>query len=337
MFMDPEAEEALRELEQGELWAPHRAPRQEKQTACDALQLPSFATLCSTLQEILQGVDVTSATFGQVRIELARRLKVTEEALEPCRQQLGDIVKGFLEQPNAIPKSADRPVKSWRNHYGGVWSHSEDPEFRAPQSMPKAQFGQLLLETSESVLKTAVAGGKKSRLNRFDKASVWEELHQNGKPHYHFICLADDPWSFVPLARALRAKGINVDFSHEHDYYWTSVIYVAVPSSLPGGKKVADIDADPWLSPGHPSVKETLQDIPRGARACDKTRVRRYLGAQSTTGKPGKNLAFSDKEPDKRYPQANSGSGIFFLRWSGMGDLPSWATALRPEFPLGLL
>ena len=121
--MDPEAEEALRELEQGERWASH-PPRQEQQTACDAPQLPNFAILCSTLQEILKGVDVTSATFGQVRIELARRLKVTEEALEPCRQQLGDIVKGFLEQPNAIPKSADRPVKSWRNHYGGVWSHT---------------------------------------------------------------------------------------------------------------------------------------------------------------------------------------------------------------------
>ena len=236
--MDPEAEEALRELEQGERWASH-PPRQEQQTACDAPQLPNFAILCSTLQEILKGVDVTSATFGQVRIELARRLKVTEEALEPCRQQLGDIVKGFLEQPNAIPKSADRPVKSWRNHYGGVWSHTEDPQVRAPQSMPKGEFGRLLLETSESVFKTAVAGGKKARLNRLDKASVWEELHQNGKPHYHFICLADDPWSCVPLARALRAKGINVDFSHDHDYYWTSVIYVAVPSSLPAPLSVS--------------------------------------------------------------------------------------------------
>ena len=302
-IMDLEAEEALRELEAGQQ-EPSVAPQlplQDQQTVGSSFQLPGFEVLCSTLKDILGGVDVASTTVGEVRFELAKRLGVNEVALQPWRQQLGDIMEGFMQQAGVADAglsniAEDRPKKSWRNHYGGTWSHTDDPRLRSPESMSKGEFGELLLDTAHSIFQVAVAQGKKARLNRFDKASVWCERHQSGKPHYHFICLADDPWSFVPLARALRAKGICVDFSCEHDYYWTSVVYLAVPSSLPGGKKGADLDADPWLSPGHPSVKEILQDIPRGARACDKGRVRRYLGVHITVGKPGKDLAFTDKE-----------------------------------------
>ena len=128
------------------------------------------------------------------------------------------------------------------------------------------------------------------------KVSVGEELHQNGYPHYHFVALADDPWSYVPLARTLRTESrICVDFSEEHAYYWTAFAYMTVPSAYPGGKDTGDLDADPWLSPGHPSVRETLEDIPRGARGCDKTRVRRFLGLDAPT-KQSKDVAYSDKE-----------------------------------------
>ena len=134
----------------------------------------------------------------------------------------------------------------WRNQYGGCWTHTDDLTLKSPQNMSKKDFGELLIQLCSALFQTSVTSGKKARLNILGRAGVWQELHKNGKPHYHFILSAEDPWSFVPLARALREKGINVDFSFEHDYYWTNVVYLAVPSAFPGGKQLADLDNDPW-------------------------------------------------------------------------------------------
>jgi hypothetical protein len=100
------------------------------------------------------------------------------------------------------------------------------------------------------------------------------------------------------LKRVLRAQGIHVEFSSDHDYYWTSFVYVAVPSAVPGGKTDVDLDQDPWLSPGHPSVRDTLADMPRGARPSDKARVRRHLGDAEEGGQEcsSGNVALTDKE-----------------------------------------
>jgi len=162
--------------------------------------------------------------------------------------------------------------------------------------MGKAQFGELLLATSAVTFAKSHETGKRARLNRMGKMSVFEELHQSGFPHFHFPCAAEDPWTYGPLKAALRAKGICVEFSEEHDYYWTTFMYLSVPSALPGGKTEKDLDLDPWLSPGHPTTKETLEDIPRGARPCDKARARRYLGLKDAGKCTSKDMAYTDKE-----------------------------------------
>ena len=142
--MDLEAEEALRELEAGQQ-EPSVAPQlplQDQQTVGSSFQLPGFEVLCSTLKDILGGVDVASTTVGEVRFELAKRLGVNEVALQPWRQQLGDIMEGFMQQAGVADAglsniAEDRPKKSWRKHYGGTWSHTDDPRLRSPESMPK--------------------------------------------------------------------------------------------------------------------------------------------------------------------------------------------------------
>ena len=136
---------------------------------------------------------------------------------------------------------------------------------------------------------------RRSRLNRLLKACVFAELHESGETHYHFLLLAEYPWSFVPLARTLRAEGICVDFSDGHDYYWTGFVYLNVPGLGPAKKKECDLDHEPWLSPDHPSVAETIRDIPRGARLSDKDRVRLFL--QISDGRDGSDgrVSITDK------------------------------------------
>lgn len=119
-----------------------------------------------------------------------------------------------------------------------------------------------------------------ARANALLKAAVVDERHASGEVHKHFALLADKPFLPNALQNHLRKKhGINVHFSATHDFYWTTFVYLTVPGEGPDQKKLEDLDADPWLTVGHPPVREELLNIPRGARKCDKLRVQRFLGA----------------------------------------------------------
>ena len=243
-----------------------------------------------------------STTVRQVREQLAQHLGLASDALDPRKEEIADLAQKVLEEQGIQATEANDaalpPKKLWRRLYNGTWSHTNDPGKKAPRDMPKAEFGALILTLLGQAFQKATEPPKKARLNQVTKASVWDEPHQNGQPHYHFPILAEGPWTYLPLQRALRQEGIYVEFSSEHDYYWTSIVYVATPSPLPSGKKEAELDQEPWLSPGHPSVRETLEDIPRGARPSDKSRVRRYLclGEESTSASKSKDFSLTDKE-----------------------------------------
>ena len=207
--------------------------------------------------------------------------------------------KGPPRPEDPPPQAADDEVRTghlWKRQYSGTWSHTTRLGSRAPQDMDKAAFGELLVRLLTENFRSAAASAKRAKLNRVLRASVFEEKHVSGKLHYHFPVLADYPWSYGPLSRALRAEGIYVDFSMDHDYYWTSVVYVAVPSAMPQGKQEADLDQEPWLSPGHPPIRDLLEDMPRGARSSDKARVRRYLGICHETPRASKDVSLTDKE-----------------------------------------
>lgn len=184
-----------------------------------------------------------------------------------------------------------------RMQYHGTWSHSDDPTRKSPESMSKQEFGDLVIRLSDRVFRRS-AQARRTRLNKLVQSAVFSELHANGKPHYHFPVLADRPWHVEPLKRELRNEGIFVEFSADHDYYWTTFVYLCIPGTGPGDKTEADLDKDPWLSPGHPTVMDTLKAIPRGARTADKARVRRFLSLDSPTSGADrkKDLALTDKD-----------------------------------------
>ena len=189
--------------------------------------------------------------------------------------------------------------------YHGTWSHSDHPNRKSPEDMPKHEFGELLLRLAEKVFRRS-SESRRCRLKKVINCAVFQEPHASGKPHYHFPILADRPWSSEPLKRELRSESIFVDFSCDHDYYWTTFVYLCVPGSGVGEKRAEDIDNDPWLSPGHLSTNATLSNIPRGARACDKARVRRFLSLDTPAATNSKkDIALTDKDFAKHVVDKN--------------------------------
>ena len=55
--------------------------------------------------------------------------------------------------------------------------------------------------------------------------------------------------------------------------------------------------------------------MPRGARACDKARVRRYLGLQDSATKSGKDVALSDKEFSAHLVGQNLRDMVALMAW----------------------
>ena len=184
-----------------------------------------------------------------------------------------------------------------KQQYPGTWSHTDRTDIKAPKELSKRDFGDLLMRLLDTIFRAVTAdGARRSRQNRVQRISIFQELHESGEIHYHFNVLAELPWSFAILLCALQAEKIFVDpATRLHDYYWTSFIYCTVPGADPDSKAGIDLDREPWLSPGHPTVQETIADIPRGARAVDKKRVRRYLGVESGESTK-KDLSLTDKE-----------------------------------------
>ena len=103
---------------------------------------------------------------------------------------------------------------------------------------------------------------------------------------------------------------------------------MSTPSSYPGGKEEKDLDLSPWLSPEHPPIMQLVADIPRGARATDKARVRRYLGRGAQAG-GSRDVSFSDKEFAAHVVAKQLGTVTELLAWvmNGADNL----RALRAE------
>ena len=223
--------------------------------------------------------------------------------------------------------------------YLGSWSHTGKPDRFSPSDKTKKDFGELLLSLWDELLCTL--GPKRQKVNRLIKLSVFEEKHSSvfgeedadGTIHYHFLILGEYQWHWKHMAKRLREHGIYANFSAHHTYYWDALLYVAVPSDMPEGKREADLDPQPWLCADHPSVREALEEIPRGARLCDKSRVRRYLGAV-TPGSEHRDVALSDKQFNANVVKKGMRDVTSLLAWVELrsGETQHMTAEERMEF-----
>ena len=258
--------------------------------------VPSESPAAAAAPEEQGGAAVVAEAAAEAAVEavapeMARALPVDENQ--------APLAAAADEPPPAVADEGVPPPpvpKHQKRQYSGCWSHTELTGRKAPKHMAKKEFGELLWRLLEAGFREEFEK-KRRRMKKALKGGVWEEKHANGELHYHFTLLADGPWSKDGLDAKLKEQGIFVFFTADHDYYWTSVVYVAVPGTEPGMKKEEDLDPQPWLSPGHPSIVDTLLDMPRGARQSDKNRVRRYLAEPEGRGASNDSqTSFSDKE-----------------------------------------
>ena len=119
------------------------------------------ATLVDAIQAVLPALDKSQANFGTLRKNLVQRLGTTDAALEPWRVEIGEIAGAMLAEPSQGTKHHF----PWRRMFTGCWSHTELQGLKAPKTMDKKSFGELVLSTAAVEFKVSKDKGKRARLN----------------------------------------------------------------------------------------------------------------------------------------------------------------------------
>ena len=137
---------------------------------------------------IIDGLDINKASFCEVRKALVTRLGLADEVVEPWLQKITDMAARILQQRGGESEveENEQVAKLWRRQYNGTWSHTDDPGKRTPESMEKSAFGEMLMLKTSLVFQQSMDSGKRKRLNKLQKVSVWEELHANGQKTLSF-------------------------------------------------------------------------------------------------------------------------------------------------------
>ena len=183
-----------------------------------------------------------------------------------------------VRAPRAAPKQAAAQRKN-RRAYSVTFSHTERRGAKRPADLSRLAFADLLKQRHQEVFLAtsaeAAAAEADVAANVVIKVMVFHELHADGNVHAYAMVLANRPYACEPIRRLLAQKDqVNVMFGTSHAYWWTGVVYGAVPTVH---KALEEIDTEPYHSEGL-TVREELMDMPRGARFPDKERVRAFLG-----------------------------------------------------------
>lgn len=140
-----------------------------------------------------------------------------------------------------------------------------DSSMVLPETLRKAGFAKLLQEVTDHHF------GDRNKVIKF---SIFEERHADNSIHLHCAMLCDRPCVSGPLVRLFKQKKVYTYFeASATEYYFSLILYLAVPSATK-----PSCDPAPFLSEGHPTILETLQDPPRGANRTDKERAKAFLG-----------------------------------------------------------
>ena len=164
--------------------------------------------------------------------------------------------------------------------------------------------------------------------NTVVKVMVFHEIHSNGQSNYYAAVLAERPYAFAPVLALLRQVGVYVSFSTTHTYFWTCVIYGAVPSEH---KLPEEIDTAPYHSQGL-QAREELLDVPRGARKCDKDRVRAFLGPDSIPSSSSLSVAAAPRT-SQTFGKVELENAIVASRWVDKNAVMTGARAARETQP----
>jgi len=182
--------------------------------------------------------------------------------------------------PNVQGAPGDQALPQNRCVYSITFSHTSRRGARTPGEFTREAFAELLQKSHETVFAATVHPGVDK--NKVLKVMVFCERHADGQVHLYGVVLANRPYGAEPVRQHLQSQDkVWVSFGASHAYFWTAVVYAAVPSVH---KAPEEMDPSPIHSDGL-TLREELADFPRGARAAEKDRVRAHLGLSPNAGR----------------------------------------------------
>jgi hypothetical protein len=220
----------------------------------------------SQMQESLQEAANRPASPSQMQEGL-------QEAASPSSSSSSSssgssVVEVVEQQPQPAKRVRNEPKPRRLFHLVFSCPKPENRDrMKTPESVGKEAFGKLVESKLEELWQER---------NKLLRLSVYEELHQTGEKHFHCPLLADRPFVPGPLERSLQAEGLNVYMESSHDFYWSLLLYLSVPTV-----EKPTVDRAPYLMANHPDILSCLQDVPRGASKYEKEKCHSYLGTKS--------------------------------------------------------
>ena len=191
--------------------------------------------------------------------------------------------------PGAVGQHA--PQRKFRRVYTVSFAHTTMSLARKPCDFTREEFALLLRKYHDEVFTLSARGA--AQPNTVDKIMVFKELHADQQQHIYAIVMASRPYGPEPVRQRMRtAAKVHTSFGASHAFFWSAVVYGSVPSVH---KAPQEMDPNPYHSLGL-TLREELADFPKGARQCDKDRVRSHLGLPGGDGRTRPAATFS--KPD---------------------------------------
>lgn len=181
-------------------------------------------------------------------------------------------------------------TRKFRRVYSISFAHTAMEGRRKPSDFEKEQFAVLATEVHTQCFQRQVrAEGVPP--NKVENIMVFKERHADGQWHIYGVVECTRPYGAMQMQRALQQqRQVYTSFGTDHTYFWTAVIYAAIPSEH---KAPQEMDPAPFHSSGR-TLREVLADIPRGARAADRTKVLAFLGLEHRSNAPKAATPVSD-------------------------------------------
>ena len=236
-------------------------------------------------------LELERQDLGQVAV---RAPTVAPAALGvPVRPRLFNKTHPTVAQRGAGPSSADAvapaipaqrpqasPQRKFRRCYSVNFSATSMADAKKPSDFSRVQFATLVATRHAEVFAETVTEGVSQ--NSVVKTMCFQERHADGSQHKYLCILCDRPYACELVRTRLRTVDkVHITFGTDHVFFWSTVVYGGLPTVH---KAKEELDAAPYHSEGK-TLREELADMPRGARAADKDRVREYLGLPGGGGK----------------------------------------------------
>lgn len=245
------------------------------------------------------------------------------QAEAPAAAALLPVQAEALLESEVVPAAPEQSAASrkFRRVYSVSFAAPASPDRASPAELSREEFAVLLTKRHVDVFNAGRAT-EHVPANKVVKVMVFRELHSDGQRHYYGVIMCERPYGCSQVQKKLMTcDKVYCSFGNSHTYFWTAVVYGAVPSEH---KSADELDVEPYHSEGR-TVREELGDMPRGVSQTEKARVALYLGMPAKA----KSLARVDRVEDRELADRIVSEG-----WQTVADMAQAVGGLRASEPV---